>query len=156
MSKLYINKEYMDDFTKEIMEDEQVITLGYEESYFIVTEEHMKEFNNKYNIELVDLKRWFKTKYDYSMVRELIYEITEAETLLSDYWEEKTLSDVYGQRIIQKGFKLLFAKTDMDIIDHILNREKLNDLFKGLLKPIMVKMVIEQHREDIKKLQECL
>ena len=156
MSKLFINKEYVDDFSKEIINDEQIATLGHEEGYFIITEEYQQEFNNKYSIELVNLEQLLKTKYDYSEVRELIYEITEVEDLLSDYWEEKTLTEFYGQRIINKGLKILFEKNDTDIIDYVINREKLNNLFKGLLKPIMVKMVIEQHQEDIKKLKSCL
>jgi len=156
MSKLYINKEYIEDFSKEIIEDEMVFTLDCEEGYIIVGEDYKKEFNQKYDVELAELRKWLKTKYDYSEVRELIYEITEVEPLLSDYWEENTLTELYGQKIINKGLKLLFEKDDMDIINYVVNREKLNNLFKELLKPIMIKMVIEQHNEDIRNLKACL
>jgi len=156
MSKLYVNKEYLEDFSKEIMEDTQVATLDNEEGYIIVNEDYKEEFNQKYHIELVELEKWLEGKYDYSAVAELIYEIQEVEDSLSDCWEQKTLTDFYGKRVIQKGFKLLFSKNDSEIIDHILNREKLDSLFKGLLKPIMVKEAVDWHKEKIKQLKACL
>jgi len=151
MKRLYINYVFEQEIPKEILKDKNVYTS--EIGFIVIKAEYKKKFEKKYDISLTEFSEWFTNKYSEDhMISELIYEITEAEPLLTVIQEEKISFEKYSLRMIELALNMIYQMSDGKIIKYILNY-KLEEVLKIVIKPFVMTQIMSKYQDHIRNLE---